>query len=287
MYLNRPYYCETALQPRVWRSVAFGAFVFVFLLVFRPFGLDTLPQGIVPVALGYGITCTLVMLLLNVALLPLLPHFFDPERYTVGHELAWSTLNIAIIGIANAFYTAYIGIAELSLYNILMFGTYTLSVGVFPVSISIVLTEARLSRRNIRQAERINAGLESKVDGAPESSREEVVLSSDTAAEDLVLPAGDILFVRSADNYVEVYCLKDKSVRKALLRSTMKQVEYSLAGKGNFFRCHKSYLVNLTHVYHVSGNAQGQKLHLHQTEETIPVSRQHITTIRERLTVRP
>lgn len=287
MYLNRLYYCETALGPRVWRAVAFGAFVFLFLLVFRPFGLEALPQGIVSVAMGYGLTCTIVMLLLNVALVPLMPRYFDPERYTVGHELAWSVVNIALIGIANAFYSAYIGIAALTLYNVLMFGFYTLSVGVFPVGLSIVLAEARLRRKYSREADQVNRELESKVPVGSGRSDAEIVIPNDTAGDSLVLPAKDLLFARGADNYVEVHFLSDGNVHKTLLRTTLKQVERAVAGNESFFRCHKSYFVNLDRVYQVSGNAQGQKLHLRQMEDTVPVSRQHNTTIRKRLTIGP
>jgi DNA-binding LytR/AlgR family response regulator len=50
-------------------------------------------------------------------------------------------------------------------------------------------------------------------------------------------------------------------------------VEEALAPYPQFFRCHRAYIVNLAAVEHVSGNAQGYKLHLKDVAELIPVSR--------------
>ena len=52
-----------------------------------------------------------------------------------------------------------------------------------------------------------------------------------------------------------------------------------------FFRCHKSYLVNLHQVKHISGNAQGHKLHLFYGDELIPVSRKNNSIIKEKLEI--
>jgi DNA-binding LytR/AlgR family response regulator len=50
----------------------------------------------------------------------------------------------------------------------------------------------------------------------------------------------------------------------------------------DIFRCHKSYLINLTQVAHISGNAQGYKLHLQNSTIEIPVSRTLNATIKEK-----
>lgn len=58
-----------------------------------------------------------------------------------------------------------------------------------------------------------------------------------------------------------------------MLRSTLRRMEDALASWPQFFRCHRTYLVNLDKVAHVSGNAQGYRLHLEGLDDTIPVSR--------------
>jgi hypothetical protein len=54
-------------------------------------------------------------------------------------------------------------------------------------------------------------------------------------------------------------------------------------GAPQFYRCHRTCLVNLYRVYKVSGNAQGYKLHVEGVEELSPVSRSLNEVIREKL----
>lgn len=50
-------------------------------------------------------------------------------------------------------------------------------------------------------------------------------------------------------------------------------MEENLAEFPEFYRCHRTYIVNLQKVKHISGNAQGYKLHLENIDTLIPVSR--------------
>lgn len=79
----------------------------------------------------------------------------------------------------------------------------------------------------------------------------------------------EFLYAESADNYVKVFYTGGQQ----LIRSTLKQLEDSFRGNERIFRCHRTYLVNLDRVIHISGNAQGYKLHLEGVVQTIPVSR--------------
>jgi len=53
----------------------------------------------------------------------------------------------------------------------------------------------------------------------------------------------DILFLRSIDNYVEIYYLNDRNVRSELIRNSLKRMELVLHGFP-VDRCHRSYMVN-------------------------------------------
>ncbi len=287
--LKRPYVMESSVARRWQASFFFGLFVFLFLLVFRPFGLATLPQGIVQVGLGYGFTTFLIMVLLNVVVFTLLPQYFNEQKWTVGKELFWACVNISLIGLANAAYTAYIGLAGFSLYNILWYQVYTFVIGLFPVMATVLLREAALKRKYEAAAEVLNTEIHEHEAVAVHMPKEDVrvLLASETANDDLQLNLSDLLYIRSSDNYVEVYYQTKLGIAKKLLRNTLKQIAEDLAVYPNLFRCHKSYLVNLDNVKHVSGNAQGYKLHFAHTEELIPVSRQLNAEIKSRLADAP
>ncbi|MDH6251691.1 DNA-binding LytR/AlgR family response regulator [Chryseobacterium sp. H1D6B] len=72
----------------------------------------------------------------------------------------------------------------------------------------------------------------------------------------------DILYIESMQNYTKLH-FKDKSL---VIHQTMKAVEESLSAE-HFFRIHKSFLINITHIEMISGG----RLYINKTE--LPISR--------------
>jgi len=89
--------------------------------------------------------------------------------------------------------------------------------------------------------------------------------------------------VMASDNYCQIYYLKDGRLQDRLFRTSLKKLVNQIVGVEAAWRCHKSYLVNLQQVVHISGNAQGYRLHLANTELTVPVSRSLNTQVQEKL----
>ncbi len=83
----------------------------------------------------------------------------------------------------------------------------------------------------------------------------------------------ELLFIRSAGNYLEVHHLEGGRVARKVVRGSLKMVEARLAEWPRLMRCHKSYVVNLDRLVKVGGNAQGYHLRLDHGEELVPVSR--------------
>jgi len=286
-----PYIFETAFAKR-WRAcLLYSLFVFAFLLVFQPFGLSALNNGLFKICLGYGLTTFLVMSLLNLVLPTIFPSYFSEERWTVGREIWWTIINISVIGLGNALYNNFLQINSLSFYSVVILEAYTLSVGVIPIAVTVLLKENRLKKKYETKSSEINAEL--KEQAIPETPKYEkklpqlITLSSETGSEDLTIPLDSLLYMQSSENYVEVFYLIETNLSKKLLRNSLKSISESLIEQQSLFRCHKSYLVNLQKVDHVSGNAQGYKLHLRGIDTLVPVSRQLNTEIKNRLTISP
>ncbi|QBA23099.1 response regulator transcription factor [Chryseobacterium indologenes] len=72
----------------------------------------------------------------------------------------------------------------------------------------------------------------------------------------------DILYIESMQNYTRLH-FKDKSL---VIHQTMKAIEESLPSD-HFFRIHKSYLINITHIDMISGG----RLFINKIE--LPISR--------------
>lgn len=284
--LHRPYYVEKRASRQWLVAAVFGGFVSLFLYVFRPFGLGNAGQDIGSLALGYGLTTFAVMTLLNVIMIPFFPGFFNDERWTVARELVWSLVNVALIGVANALYSACMGMVPFTAGAVLVFEAYTISIGIFPVAINVLLREWRLTKTYRERSQRINERLETapaEQQTTTTQSTKVIRLTSDNGKEEIPVPVDDLFFIRSADNYVEVHFRQNGEIRRKVLRNTLKRTSEQLPAGQQLFKCHKSYLVNLQNVVRVSGNAQGYKLHFPGLETPVPVSRQLNEEIRNRL----
>ncbi len=285
-FLRSPYPAVSSVRAMLIRSILFGLFVFLFLLLFQPFGLSQVKQDFISVIAGYGLICTLTMIILNIAVPRSFPGYFNERSWTSGREIFWTLINIGLIGLANALYSSYLGMFALGLKGIIMFEVYTFLIGVIPVSMGVLLKKEKLEKEFRSASETINSVMPHDNPGQPSALSKGIELRSDYSGH-LTLNSNDLLFVRAADNYAEVFFIENGLVKQKMLRTSLRDMESALAGFPCFFRCHKSYLVNLDHVQRVSGNAQGLKLHLNYTNEEVPVSRNHTRTIRERLTVHP
>ena len=100
--------------------------------------------------------------------------------------------------------------------------------------------------------------------------------------ETLSLEATQIAYIAAQDNYVQVFFFQDGTLKNRMLRATLRKKEDLLSEFPQFFRCHRTYVVNFDKVVKVSGNAQGYRLHLQGVEETIPVSRNLNELVRNR-----
>ncbi len=59
------------------------------------------------------------------------------------------------------------------------------------------------------------------------------------------LKLDDILFFKADNTYTEIFFLDND---KLVISRTLKNIEDTLAGSVNFFRCHKSYIVNMKYL---------------------------------------
>lgn len=278
-FLQKPYPNQVTIRRTLIVSVSFGLFVFAFLRLFEPFGIARV--GSPSLVCGFfGAWCAVAILLLK-GVLSRLPFVGLQEmHWTVGKEIMWSLLHILVIGTGNTVFMVSMGYANWSLHHYALLVGYALAVGIFPVTISVLITEIRLSRKYSQQSAELNALLH------PETQQRQVIdLPSENKNEQLRLHPEHIVFMEASENYVTVVYLKDTSVQRAVLRSSLKNQEEALRAVPEFFRPHKSYLVNCHHIQRISGNAQGYRLHLTSVEEPIPVSRRQNDELRKRIRI--
>jgi DNA-binding LytR/AlgR family response regulator len=124
---------------------------------------------------------------------------------------------------------------------------------------------------------RVSHQLTEKIQGkeSSESTLETIVFASSNQKDQLSMLLSDFLYIQSADNYIDIYYLDNKTVKHELLRNTLAMIEKSFTENVVIQRCHLSYIVNTGAIESVLGNASGYKLQLKGTDEIIPVSRKY------------
>ena len=273
-----------------WRICLLVAlFVTLFLLVFQPFGLSTVPRYKVPVIFGYGLVTLLGMWLVYLLLPALFPKVFSEQSWTVGKALLQLMASLLVIATGNLLLSAWLGFFPLTLEQYFRFVGITLAVGIFPGAASFLFAQNVLMRKYLSEAITLNRQLHAPPPFTPANPPKSAVSVPEAAAERkgkewlvfndeegrlaLQLAATDLLCLAAADNYTQVYYRQKGELKKELIRNSLKNMEDSLGHSPRFYRCHRSFVLNLGQVQEITGNAQGYKVKLPLIRELVPVSR--------------
>lgn len=282
--LNAPYPYLSSARKKLKSAIAISVFVFLFLYIFQPFQINLLPSNHLLITLGYGLSCFIALMGLYVLIEARFVNFFNESNWTVAKEIAWSFISISVIGFCNFYYSTLIGLAHFNISNLLLLELYTFAIGFFPVTVYILIKQKILEQQYNKASIHLNQELALKNKTVKYSNSESIIhIDSENIGEELKIEISNLIYIQSADNYINIYYLLNNQLKSILLRNSLKKVNKELSDYDNIFRCHKSYLVNLDHLIKVSGNAQGYKLKLKHTEEFIPVSRSYNDFIKSKL----
>jgi hypothetical protein len=255
--LRQPFPITVQINNRIRTALSYGLFVFLFLLVFRPFGLNSMPWGAaVQATFLYGGVCFVVLAGCFLGMPALFPTLFEESGWTVWKEILHTLFCVLAVTGGNILFTHFYFGEAFNAVLVLKFCWITFSVSILPITFLVLIRQMRLMRTFSRQA----AELDRQLPALP-------------LHPDRPEGPGDLLYAEAADNYVKIFYREGDKTLSKIIRSSLKKLEADLRGQAGIYRCHRTYLVNLEKVVHISGNAQGYKLHLEGVEQAIPVSR--------------
>lgn len=115
-----------------------------------------------------------------------------------------------------------------------------------------------------------------------EERREYVNFPDEKGVLRLSLRYEDVLYLKSADNYVYIYYKNNKKeIVNHLLRNTLKNIEENITNS-NLIRCHRFYMVNSRNVKLLRKSKDGLLLELDTKEPCkIPVSKTYLSVVSE------
>ena len=269
-FLNKPYPFNDDLKHNAKIILFISLGVLAFLLIFQPINMSSwTKREFAYLVAGIAVSTFLVLSISLIVLPSLFQKLFYKNRWNIKKEILWNLwILIAISSSDFLFYTQLTGIININFTDI----TKILLLGLLPVAVLITINQERLLRSHLVSAQRLNKQLNEKRG----KKRNLIHFESDYKNDMLVIKADLLILIKSSDNYMEVYYKNNGTVKKQMIRSTLKKVEETIKEYNYIFRCHRSYIVNISFINEIKGNSQGYQLFLENIDFPVLVSQKYI-----------
>ena len=258
--------------------------VFLFVLFFQPFPLKYVVfEDRLLYVTGFGIILFLVALGFLVILPLALPKWFTLSIWEDTPPVMLSLLFFLFTGTAFAFYIRFVGKTPLDLYVLFKIALVCL----IPIGILWVWYRIKVQEQVIRILRKEIVTIKDRP-GEQSSNGDDaqITFTGGTRSDVLQVAVGDILSLRSSDNYVEIcYVAGTGQMEKKLVRNTLKGVESQLKDHSRFVRCHRSSIINAFQVEKFFRKYGVYHLKMNNMDEIIPVSRPYVNRLRQALSV--
>lgn len=276
-YLNQSH----PLFKDKWKLIiSVSAFIGLFMLIFQPFGLAAFHGNYKDLFLAaYGLITFVILTFDFFVVQRIFKKWFDQKSWNVGKQILWAIFIIFTIGIGNFLYSA----GGFSLWNwrlFLSFQIYTLLVAVIPIVVLIIIKQNLLLSNNLKQAEDFNRELKLR---QGKHGKNIVSLVADNGKDKLEIESENLLYIESIGNYVKIFHFDNNKLIVSILRCALKRAEFQLKNVSTLVRCHRAFMVNIDKVIRAKGNSLGLKLDLEGAEVEVPVSRNFVNSLKNRM----
>jgi len=280
-YLSTPYPFYFRGRSLLQVGLVIFLLAFFFNYFFTPFNVNTAEHRMdyFWISLIHAFMPILILLLLY-------PYIhFSPsidEHWTIGKDLGFLSIYILLIGIGQFLIRDLIydnpnnwswGYFREEVGN-------TFLVGILLVSIIVSVNSNRLNARYIKEA---NILEHSRRVFNTQNRANIIPIETKVKMDRFDLNIDQFLFAKAEGNYLLLYLYTGKDPIQLLKRITIKEFEKQLGVIDQIVRTHRSYIVNISFLEHVKGNAQGYQLTLQHANNTIPVSRNMISSFESKL----
>lgn len=280
-FLNRPHSFNDDLKYNLRLSAGISIGMFLFYLFFQPLDLKNadFDNKLVIIA-GFGFI-TFGILGINLILLPLaFSRFFQTGKWNLLRDILFNGWIWILISTAYTFYARYVGLIDITYHSMLRL----LLLGLAPVAILVVVNQNKILKRYLQNA----LELTKKADATSESLEEqEFEITSEIKSERIKLRPKQLVLVKSANNYVEIFWKHGEEIRKKLVRTSLTKLEIQLRKYPVFIRCHRTALINKQYIESIKKGAQGLQIRMKGINEIIHVSRKYALKVKENMSTSP
>lgn len=253
--------------------------VFLFVLSFQPF-----PHGEFDFyyrllfKVGLGAIVFLFMFLVRILYPCLMGRVTQRENEITISSFASGIVIWVLSSFAFIFYLRYVGFISISGY--LVFKVILICLAP-PIILLLSDRMRKLRRKNeslVTEKEKIQKQYSKNEEDYQDLSIDFV---SGVNGGKLSFILGEILFIKSANNYVEVHYLNEDQIEKKLVRNTLTNIELQIKPYTGLIRCHRTCIINTHYIEELNGNCNNHTLTIRGYHEQIPVSRRYYLRVEE------
>lgn len=280
-FLNRPYSFNDDLKYNLKISTGISIGMFLFYLFFQPLDLRNADfNNRLVVIAGFGFITFFVLGLTLIFFPFIFPKFFKTGKWNLIKDIILNACIWILISIANSFYARYVGLIEISYHSMFRI----LLLGLAPVAILVVVNQNKILKQYLQKA--LELTIKQEAEDEPNSEgNEEIIIESENKSEYIKIDLNNLLLIKSANNYIEIFWKKDNKIHKKLIRNTLTKVENQLKNYSNIIRCHRTSIINKSHIQRLKSGSSGLQIRLIDFNDLIPVSRQYALKVKEQVTI--
>jgi len=260
-------------------SISFG--IFLFVLSFQPFPHDEFDFYYrLLFKLGLGAIVFLFMFLVRILYPCLMGRVTQRQNEITISSFASGIVIWVLSSLAFICYLKYVGFVSISgsiVYKVVLISL------VPPVVLFVYDRVRKLTLKNeslVVEKEKIQRQFSKNEEDYQDLSIDFV---SGVNGGRLSFLLGKILFIKSANNYVEVHYLNEDKIEKKLVRNTLTNIELQVEPYSGLIRCHRTCIVNTQHIEKFNGNCNDRTLTIAGYNKQIPVSRRYYLQVKEAL----
>ncbi len=253
--------------------------VFLFILFFQPFTTINFEyENKLLFIAGFGIIIFLTQVVVQIIFQPYLSRQkTENEDNSLLNSIYYFSM-LALTSVAFVFYIRYVGHTIITFNTVLRVIIICLSI---PVTIHLKNLHQGMHMRYKKLLQESMLLQDQVKQFSERYANRFIELNSENESDNIRIQVSDIIFVKSADNYVEVGFRDGAELKKKMIRNTLKNVEKQLKEFNNFIRTHRSSVVNIQYVDKLHKNFNTYWLSLDGTNETVPVSRQYLMAVKD------
>lgn len=244
----------------VLHSVVVPLFAFVFVILYRPFGMESVLQ-MDNASYSFNATILLCIVFGSVALMRMILFFLRGKMPVSGFVYAlWCLGELAVTALFVSLYITLMLGGDAGFFEVAgkSFGAL-FGICIYPYSLIFMgfMLYAERTKEEVDPS--------TLVKFYDEYKKLRFVIASDA-----------IVFIKSEENYVQIHYLDHSKPKKFVLRSSMRALEEQMAHHG-LVRCHRSYFINPDYIKMIRKENYGVVCAelTEESYEPIPISRKY------------